>query len=118
MNFYRFISRLLTVLVIAGLVAAPLVTPAAAKRLPVAMTMDMAGMPADMPCCPDKQHSNNCQDCPLIALCMLMVAQAEPPSANGIPVPLSARILRFVVVDVIGDGLIGVPPDHPPRLST
>src|SRR6266566_2939589 len=51
MNSYRFISRLLAVLVIAGLVATPLVAPAAAKRLPVAVTMDMPGMAADMPCC-------------------------------------------------------------------
>ncbi len=118
MNFYRFISRLLAVFVIAGLVATPLVAPAAAKRLPVAVTMDMAGMSADMPCCPDKQHGNDCQDCPLVALCMLTVAQAEPPSVNGIPVPLSTRTLLFVFIDVTGDGLIGAPPDHPPRIST
>ncbi len=118
MNSYRFISRLLAVLVIAGLVATPLVAPAAAKRLPVAVTMDMPGMAADMPCCPDKHHSNNCQDCPLVALCMLTVAQAEPSSVNGILAPRSTRTLLFIVVDVTGDGLIGVPPDHPPRIST
>src|SRR5438132_6474415 len=114
MNFCRFISRLLAVLVIAGLVAAPLVTPAAAKRLPMAVTMDVAGKSADMPCCPDKQHSSDCQDCPLVALCMLTVAQAEPPSVNGILAPPS-RTLLFVVVAVTGDGLVGAPPDHPPR---
>ena len=118
MNSYRFISRLLAVLVIAGLVVTPLVAPAAAKRLPMAVTMDMPGMSADMPCCPDKQHSNNCQDCPLVALCMLTVAQAEPSSVNGILAPRSTRTLLFVFVDETGDGLIGVPPDHPPRIST
>lgn len=118
MNFYRFIGRLLAVFVIAGLVSAPLVAPAAAKRLPLAVTMDMAGMSTDMPCCPDKQHSNNCQDCPLVALCMLTVAQAEPPSANAIPAPPFTRALPFVFLDVTGDGLIGVPPEHPPRIST
>jgi len=118
MNFRRLIGCLLAVFVIAGLVAAPLVAPAAAKRLPVAVTMDMPGMAADMPCCPDKHHSNNCQDCPLVALCMLTVAQAEPSSVNGILAPRSTRTLLFVFVDVTGDGLIGVPPDHPPRIST
>jgi len=118
MNFYRFISRLLAVLVIAGLVVTPLVTPAAAKRLPVTVTMDMPDMSADMPCCPDKQHGNGCQDCPLVALCMLTVAQAEPSSVNGILAPLSTRTLFFVFVDFTADGLIGDPPDHPPRILT
>lgn len=118
MNFHRFISHLLAVLVIVGLVAAPLVTPAAAKRLTVAMAMDMPDMSADMPCCPDTQHNNNCQDCPLVAMCMLTVAQAEPPFFNWIMAPVSTRTRHFVFVDLISDGLVGAPPDHPPRHST
>ena len=118
MNFYRFISRLLAVSVVVGLVTAPLVTPAAAKRLPVAVTMDMSVMSADMPCCPDKQHSNDCQDCPLVAMCTLTVVQAEPSSVDGVPAPPSTRASLFVFVDFTADGLIGAPPDYPPRIST
>ena len=117
MNLRRPIARLLAILVIVGLVAAPLVTPAAAKRLPVGEMSDMAAMPGDMPCCPDGQKNNNCQDCPLVAMCMLTIAQAEPTSANGIQVSFSTRRLFFALDDLIADGLIGAPPDHPPRTS-
>jgi hypothetical protein len=117
MNLRRLIGRLLAVFVIVGLVAAPLVTPAAAKRLPVGEMSDMATMSGDMPCCPDGQKNNNCQDCPLVAMCMLTIAQAEPTSANGIQAPFSTRRLSFALADLIADGLMGVPPDHPPRTS-
>ena len=118
MNLRRLIGRLLAVFVIAGLVAAPLVTPAAAKRLPVGEISDMAAMPGDMPCCPDGQKNHSCQDCPLVAMCMLTIAQAEPSPTNGIQVSFETRRLSFALVDLIADGLIGAPPDHPPRIST
>jgi hypothetical protein len=117
MNPRRLISRLLAVFVIVGLVAAPLVTPAAAKRLPAGMT-DMSAMSGDMPCCPDGQKNNNCQDCPLGAMCMLTIAQAAPSPTDGIQVRFQTRRLSFAPDDLIADGLIGVPPDHPPRIST
>lgn len=99
---------------IVGLVAAPLVTPAAAKRLAAA---DMTAMSGDMPCCPDGQKSNNCQDCPLVAMCMLTIAQAEPSPTNGVQVSFQTRRLLFAPNDLIADGLVGSPPDHPPRIS-
>ena len=118
MNLRRLIGRLLAVFVIVGLVAAPLVTPAAAKRLPVAEMSDMSAMSGDMPCCPDGQKNNSCQDCPLVAMCMLTIAQAEPYPTNGIQVSFQTRRLSYVLVDLIADGLMGAPPDHPPRIST
>ncbi|SRR5216684_4722718 len=118
MNLRRLIGRLLAVFVIVGLVAAPMVAPAAAKRLPVGEMSDMVAMPGDMPCCPDEQKNNSCQDCPLVATCMLTIAQAEPSPTNGIQVSFQARRLSFALVDVIADDLIGAPPDHPPRIST
>ena len=115
MNLRRLIGRLLAVFVIVGLVVAPLVTPAAAKSFAAA---DMAAMSGDMPCCPDGQKNNNCQDCPLVAMCMLTVAQVEPSPTNSIQIFFQARTLAFALVDLIADGLIGDPPDHPPRIST
>jgi hypothetical protein len=117
MNLRQLIGRLLAVFVIVGLVAAPLVAPAAAKRLPVGEMSDMAAMPGDMPCCPDEQKNNSCQDCPLVAMCMLTIAQAEPYPTNGIQVSFQTSRLSYVLVDLIADGLIGDPPDHPPRIS-
>lgn len=89
MNFVRM-SRLLAVFVIVGIVAAPLVTQAAAKRLPVAEMGDMLAISIDMPCCPDTQ-SNDCQDCPLRVMCTLSTAQAEPALATGTSAPLPTR---------------------------
>lgn len=117
MNFRRLISRLLAVLVIVGLFAAPLVTPAAAKLLPVGEMGDMAAISGDMPCCPGGQKNNNCQDCPLIAMCMLTIAQAEPPSTSDIQGPMQISHVIFALDDLMADGLIGAPPDHPPRTS-
>src|SRR3984893_4205996 len=116
MNLRRLIGRLLAVFVIVGLVAAPLVTPAAAKRLPVGEMSDMSAMSGDMPCCPDEQKNNSCQDCPLVAMCMLTIAQAEPSPTSGIQISFQTRRLSFALVDVTADGLIGDPPDHPPRI--
>jgi hypothetical protein len=118
MNLRRLTTCLLAVFVIVGLVAAPLVIPAAAKRLPVGEMSDMAAMPGDMPCCPDGQKNNSCQDCPLVAMCMLTIAQADPSPTSGIQVSFQTRRLYFALVDLIADGLIGAPPDHPPRIST
>ena len=118
MNLRRLIGRLLAVFVIVGLVAAPLVTPAAAKLLPVGEMSDMSGMSGDMPCCPDGQKNNSCPDCPLVAMCMLTVAQVEPSPANVIQVSFQTRRLSYALVDLIADGLVGSPPDHPPRIST
>ena len=118
MDLRRLIGRLLAVFVIVGLVAAPLVTPAAARLVPVGEMSDMAAMPGDMPCCPDGQKNKNCPDCPLVAMCMLTIAQAEPFPTNAILVTFQTRKLSFVLVDLIGDGLVGDPPDHPPRILT
>ena len=115
MDSRRLIGRLLAVFAIVGLVAAPLVTPAAAKLLAVSEMTDMPAMSSDMACCPDGQKNNNCQDCPLVATCMLTIAQAEPPATDGIQVSFSPRKLFFALDDLMVDGFIGVPPDHPPR---
>jgi hypothetical protein len=115
MNLRRVIAGLLAVFVIVGLVAAPLVTPAAAKWLAVIEMSDMAATSGDMPCCPDGQKNKGCQDCPLVAMCMLTIAQAEPTSTDGIQIVFQAHRLSFALVDLIADGLVGSPPDHPPR---
>jgi hypothetical protein len=118
MNLRRLIGRLLAVFVIVGLVVAPLVGPAAAERMASAGMSDMAAMSGDMPCCPDGQKNKSCPDCPLVAMCMLTIAQAEPFPTNAILVTFQTRKLSFALVDLIGDGLVGDPPDHPPRILT
>lgn len=116
MSLGRFINRLLAIFVIVGLVSQPLVAPASAKRLPVADMTGISAMSGDMPCCPGQQKNNGCQECPA-AMCSGMVAQAEPASTHGIQISFQTRKLSFSLVDLIADGLIGAPPDHPPRIS-
>jgi len=125
MFLYRFICRLLAVFVIAGLVSQPLAVPAAAKGVPfVAMTgvSAMSAMSADMPCCQDDQNKddqnkNGCKECPLTN-CVLQLAQDQPSHAGGLIVQLRTSTLLRTPDDLIADGLIGIPPDHPPRTST
>jgi hypothetical protein len=117
MNLRRMIGRMLAVFVIVGLAFAPLVTPAAAKRVAAAEMIDMSAMPGDMPCCPDGHKIDGCKDCPLVAMCMLTVAQAEPASDPAVQISFQARRLSFALYDLAADGLVGVPPDHPPRIS-
>jgi hypothetical protein len=118
MNLRRIIGGLLAVFVIVGLVAAPLVSPAAARLVPVGEMSDMSAMSGDMPCCPDGPKNNSCPDCPLVAMCMLTIAQVEPSSANVVQVSFQTRRLSYALVDLIADGLVSAPPDHPPRIST
>ena len=117
MNFRRLIGRLLPVFVIVGLVAAPLVTPATVKPLPVGEMSDMSAISGDMPSCPDGQKNNCCPDCPLVATCMLTIAQVEPSLANVIQISFQTRSLSYALVDLTADGLVGAPPDYPPRIS-
>ena len=109
---------LFAVFVIVGIVMAPLVTPAAAKHIPVANMTEMTAMSGAMPCCSDRQMKGDCPDCPLVAMCMLTLALADPSLTNGIQVSFEPRRLSFVLEDITADGLVGVPPDHPPRILT
>ncbi|MCK1526480.1 hypothetical protein IVB15_01640 [Bradyrhizobium sp. 182] len=115
MNARRLLRLLLAVLVTAGLTVAPLATPAAAGHSMGAMQMaDAQDMPDDMACCPDKQNNKQCQDCPLIAICMLKVLQTGP-SAATVSIRQPVRELLRPLDDMIADGLTRPPPDQPPR---
>jgi len=117
MDVRKLLRLLLAVLVTAGLTIAPLATPAAAEHSMAAGMMqmaDMSDMAADMPCCPDKQKSHDCQDCPLVAICMLKVWQAGPSTSAVLTRDPSRQRIR-PLDDVVADGLARPPPDHPPR---
>jgi hypothetical protein len=110
------IGRLLAILVIAGLVFAPL-----SGRANAGMTMGgsmpamaAAEMTADMPCCPDKSAPMDCDQCPLMALCM--VTNLHVPSSAGVTEirPVTVRMLA-PGSDPQGDSLGQPPPPRPPR---
>jgi hypothetical protein len=126
MVFRRFITRLLAILIVAGLAVAPVAAPAAmqasimhasmaAEMTGMSSMTDMSSMAADMPCCPDEQKSKTCTDCPVIAICVLTTAQVAPPETSALPVRHAVRTTHALRDDAFADGLDRPPPDQPPR---
>jgi hypothetical protein len=113
MNLRRLINLALAVFVTVGLAAAPLTGPGAAAQSQAPGSMNMS-MSSDMSCCPD-QKSMDCQDCPLVAMCMLQTAQAGPSMAAALPLRYPVRTSHIVRNDVLAAGLDRPPPDQPPR---
>ena len=114
MDASRFLHLLFTVLVTIGLAIAPLASPLAAGNRVSDTAMHMTGTSGDMPCCPDEQKAGDCQDCPLLAICILKVLQSGP-SVNGLPMrEAQLRVLLPCDEPEIA-GLTRPPPDHPPR---
>ena len=109
------LARLLAIFLIAGLVFAPFAGPAnAGMTMGKAEVAEMADMAADMPCCPDKSMPMDCDQCPLMALCM--ATNFHQPSAGMIEIrPVTLRMLA-PGSDPLGDSLGQHPPPRPPRL--
>jgi hypothetical protein len=104
------LSRLLAILLIAGLVFAPFSAPANAAGA-AATTVEMS---ADMPCCPDKSAPMDCDQCPLMAICMVQNFQA-PSTTEMIEVrPVTVRLLA-PRSDPEAESLGQHPPPRPPR---
>ncbi|MGY0575600.1 hypothetical protein ACTGJ9_034965 [Bradyrhizobium sp. RDM12] len=110
----RLLKIAFAVFVTLGLVLAPLTAPAAAAQVRADGMSDMS-MSTDMPCCPDQQKSTDCQDCPLVAMCILKTAQAGPSMAAALPLRYAIRTAHLVTDDVPGDDLDRPPPEQPPR---
>ena len=111
MKISILLGRLLAIFLIAGLVLAPLSATANAAKGSSAVTVKMS---ADMPCCPDKSAPVDCDQCPLMAICMVKNFQ-EPSSAGVIAVrPVTVRLL-VPRSDPAAEGLNYLPPPRPPR---
>jgi len=110
-NISTHLGRLLAIFLIAGLVFAPLSAPANAAKAASAVTVEMT---ADMPCCPDKSAPVDCDQCPLMAICMVKTFQ-EPSTSGLIEVrPVMVRLLA-PRSDPAAEGLNYLPPPRPPR---
>lgn len=110
------LRRLLAVLVIVGLVIAPLTARASTGAMAsmTSMSDDTAAMSEDMPCCPDKSAPIDCDQCPLMALCAATTLQAPLPADVA---EIQSVTLRMLLpgsdpeVDSVGYS----PPPKPPR---
>jgi hypothetical protein len=114
MDAPRFLQFLLTLLVTVGLVIAPLASPVAAGSRASDTGMQMSDMAGDMPCCPDKEKQSGCQDCPLLAICMLKVLHGGR-SGDGLPIREARRRVLRPLDELVITGLTRPPPDRPPR---
>ena len=57
------------------------------------MSGDTAAMSEDMPCCPDKSAPVDCDQCPLMAICVVDELQAPLPAGVVEIQPLTLRML-------------------------
>src|SRR5215470_6186523 len=106
---------LFAALISIGLTIAPLGMPAVASDAPSGDDMmQMADMSGDMPCCPDKQKQGDCQDCPLMAICVAKALQ-NVPSSDGLPVREASSEVFHPLDEPVLAGLARPPPDQPPR---
>ncbi|WOH47967.1 hypothetical protein [Bradyrhizobium sp. sBnM-33] len=96
MKYSIHLCRLLAIFVIVGLVLAPLTARAnrgaMAPMAMAAMSDDAAAMSDDMPCCPEKSAPVDCDQCPLMALCVSTL-QAPLPAGIAEIQPVTLRTL-------------------------
>ena len=116
------IFRLLSILAVCGLIAAPAALPTATAATAMIHTQvadtstysDSEAMVEEMACCPEKAPMSGCPDCPLMAVCqgLSFVSLSEISliafsiSAPLVPVPNEA------VLSGLGQG----PPQRPPKV--
>ena len=112
------LCRILAVLLIAGLVFAPLAARAkvdsSASAAVAAMAGEAASMAENMPCCPEKSAPADCADCPLMAICMVKTLQAQPLASIALVAPVMLR-MRLPASDPEAESLGLSPPPKPPR---
>ncbi len=112
------LCRLLAVFLIAGLVFAPLAARANVDSMAMAsmasMADEAASMSDDMPCCPDQSAPVDCDQCPLMALCVSTTLHA-PLSASVAAIQAVALRMLLPVSDPEAESLGLLPPPKPPR---
>jgi hypothetical protein len=125
------IRRFIALIVIAGLVLAPVLLSvgATAMQMPAAMAsahsgMEMSGgtemsdgmaMASDMECCPKKSsHVPDCdKDCPFMALCLGVGLQGDRVASLSAPLALVSTMIPGSQRGL--DGLAQAPPTRPPK---
>ena len=112
------LCRLLAFFLIVGLVIAPLSARANGRAMAsmatTSMSGDMADMADDMPCCPDKSSPVDCDQCPLMALCVSTTLQAPLPAGVAEIQPVRLRML-LPGSDPEVESVAYSPPPKPPR---
>jgi hypothetical protein len=103
---------LIATLVVAGLMAAPLAAPAAARAM---HETAMASMPDDMPCCPHAPPLSDGQKRQCVAACVTPFAMNMPEAAIAPHASPSLQRMVFPPSDTLRESLGQAPPPRPPR---
>jgi len=122
------IRRLLAIVMIAGLVLAPLSSPvmagAASDASMSAMADDMSmsaiadEMAGDMPCCPSKAPAPvDCDKCVFMTACMSKCFTGMPATVFQ-PFLIASDSVARLQNESWPDSLGHSPPEHPPRILT
>jgi hypothetical protein len=116
------IFRLLSMIAVCGLIAAPIARSAIAMTANSELTasaLDSVGaiatdsMAEDMPCCPKKAPAG-CQDCPMMSLCQAGTTVSLTSEMSLIVFSSSAQLLPLLnEADLPGQGQ--GPPRRPPK---
>jgi hypothetical protein len=122
---FRAVIRWFLVLTIAvGVAIGPAAPVMAAMPSALHATMmaaatddDAMQMADDMPCCPDHTKAKDCDNCPIVALCMQTVSLPIPPGTGVLIERYPLRTVFATIDDLLIDGLKAKPPDHPPRTN-
>jgi hypothetical protein len=112
------LCRLLALFLSVGLVIAPLSARAnagvSASMAMASLSDDAAALSADEPCCPEKSAPLDCDQCPLMAICMVTTLQAPLPASVSEIQPVTLRML-LPGSDPEAESLGYSPPPKPPR---
>lgn len=113
MKSWLTISRLLLVLALFGLVAAPMAVSSAAP----AAAMAAASMPDGMPCCPDNQPAvPDCgKGCPPAVRCLSAAVSVSAPETAALLLLGLAGEKLLSGRDNVPASLAGEPPPRPPK---
>jgi len=119
-QLFSFISRLLSILAIVGLLTAPMVAPSSAVAMDDASMAGMSGMasvPDDMPCCPNEKPSlpGCAKSCPFAILCLAKCFPAVPAVSVVMPARVFVADVKTSWDDNLRDILPDPPPPKPPR---
>lgn len=112
MKLRRLVRLVLATLVVAAMTLALLARPFDARGSSMSDSAMQTMAQSDMPCCPKK--TNDCKECPLLALCMLQNVMADP-AAGASTILLGPHMKLAALDDAPVAGLDRPPPDYPPR---
>ncbi|MGN8118287.1 hypothetical protein [Labrys sp. 22185] len=117
MTCWHLLSRLLSIVMIASLLSAPMAPFSAAMAAVPLHAVSQAAMASDMPCCPEQNPSlpGGQKSCPVAIVCMAKCAPGDPIAVMAQAPLFETSRLAPSGNDLDRTPFITAPPDRPPR---